>query len=346
MQSLYHIEKAAAQFTSCKYLGDLEQLLEEPRKNLSLLSIASEYYVFTLPKADGSSRLIEAPYPDLKRILKKLNYYLQSVYFLQKPAVSYGYVINYRGNGQPRNMLTNAERHIGSQYLLNVDFEDFFHQVTIDQVQTIFASPPFRFTKRCVEVLTGLCCFKQRLPMGSPTSPVLSNFSTQKLDKALMDWTSATHTTYTRFVDDLSFSGDSPVSGDTIDTIRDICKDHHLNINAEKTKVYSPTDTKIVTGLEVADKVSIPSDFYYELSQDIKRLSRTMETSIIMIGEQHADFVKNFQKQVLGKINFIGMVHGAGSEKYQQYFGDYDQAIHPDIERLSLRWMDFPYQED
>ncbi len=342
MQSLYHIEKAAAQLLSCRYLTDLEQLLEVPRKDLSLLSISTEYYVFTVPKADGSARLIEAPYPGLKKLLRKLNHHLQCVYFLQKPAAAYGYIINYKGNSEPRNMLTNAEQHLGSQYLLNVDFEDFFHQFTKERVHRIFSSAPFRLTARCVEVLTGLCCFKERLPMGSPVSPVLSNFGTETLDQQLADW-AASRATYTRFVDDLSFSSHTPFSDKALEEISTICSDHQLHLNPTKTKKYGPGDTKIVTGLEVSHRVSVPGDFYFELTEDIKRLEQTMEASAIMEGDRTSDFVKDFKQQVQGKINFIAMVHGEGSEKYLEYIEKYDKAVSPDLGRLSMRWTDFPY---
>lgn len=346
MQSLWKIEQSAAQFLSCKYIGDLSQLLEVPKKNLSLHGLSPEYFIFTVPKKDGSKRLIEAPYPALKKILRKINYYLQCIYFLQKPSASYGYIINYKGNSKPCNILTNAEQHLNAKYLVNIDFEDFFHQVDISEVYAVFNSAPFHFTKKCSELLSKLCCFNDRLTIGSPTSPVLSNFNTQALDEDLTKWASSYDITYTRFVDDLSFSSQTPVDKELLTQIHTFCDKHNFRINPDKTKQFEPVDTKIVTGLQVSDKVTIPEKFYYELSQDIRRLEQTVETSVIIKGKKQSGFVKEFEQQVTGKINFIGMVLGKGSEKYKKYITEYEKAMTPNLEQLSTRWIDFPYSFD
>lgn len=346
MKNIWQIQKAASQFNSCKYMSDLAVLLKEPKSALTLQVLAAEYYEFTMPKKDGSERRIEAPYPALKRILRKLNEYLQCVYVLQKPSAAYGYVISYKGNGQPCNILTNAERHLNANYMVNIDFEDFFHQVTIADVQHIFHSAPFHFTKKSAELLASLCCYKDRLPMGSPTSPVLSNFHTQALDEELITWAFLHEITYTRFVDDLTFSSGLPISGEHLEQIRGICERHRFRLNPAKTRRFGPADIKVVTGLEVSDKVALPGKFYYELSQDIRRLEHTIEASTMIKGEKRTGFVKEFQQQVLGKVNFIGMILGEGSEKYQKYYGEYDHAINPDIDKLSMRWTDFPYNFD
>ncbi len=345
MKNLWQIQKAATQLTSCKYMADLALLLKEPKNTLTLQVLAAEYYEFGMPKKDGSERLIEAPYPVLKSILRKFNNFLQCVYVLQKPSAAYGYVISYKGNGQPCNILTNAEQHLNAAHMVNIDFEDFFHQVTIADVYHIFHRAPFHFTKKSAELLAGLCCYKDRLPMGSPTSPVLSNFHAQALDEELTVWAISNKINYTRFVDDLTFSSALPVTVEHLAQIRVICERHRFRLNPAKTKHFGAADTKVVTGLEVSDKVALPGKFYYELSQDIRRLEHTIEASTMMKGEKLTGFVKEFQQQVLGKVNFIGMILGEGSEKYQKY-GEYDHAINPDVDKLSMRWTDFPYHFD
>lgn len=343
MESLWKIEQSANELTSCKYIGDLARLLKIPQKNLSLHALSPEYFVFTLPKKDGTKRLIEAPYPGLKRILRKMNYYLQCVYLLQKPEASYGYAINYKGNTKPCNILTNATQHLNADYLVNIDFEDFFHQVDVGDVYDIFNAPPFHFTKKCSELLARLCCFNDHLTMGSPTSPVLSNFNAQALDLAFMEWAGSCNMTYTRFVDDLSFSSQRPIGDGHLEQIRMLCDAHSFRINPEKTKLYEPMDTKVVTGLEVSKKVAIPEKFFYELSQDMRRLEQTVEASVIVKGKKQSGFVKEYEQQVRGKVNFIGMVMGERSTQYQKYTDEYEKAMTPDIEQLSTRWMDLPY---
>ena len=111
-----------------------------------------------------------------------LNDYLQAVYWLQKTSSAYGFVIRPTdARDEPRNIVTNAEQHLRKAWLLNADLEDFFHYVTADEVLRVFTEKPFEFPTDLANLLTRLTTLNGRLPMGAPTSPVLSNLAFQRV---------------------------------------------------------------------------------------------------------------------------------------------------------------------
>lgn len=334
---------AAKMISSCRYLKDFEKVINVPKRKLALYALKPDFYTFHLPKDDGTFRLIEAPHEEFKKILKTINFYFQSAYYLVKPPSSFGYIMSSRNEKDPRNILTHAQKHLGNDYLLNVDFEDFFHQFDINKVEKILFSYPFHFTAKAAATIARICTYNGRLPMGSPTSPVLSNLGTLPLDNYLQNWATDRSLLYTRFVDDLSFSSQKRIPANILAELTTIFKKFDYQLNEEKSKWYGKQDTKIVTGLEVDSKVSIPGSFFYELSQDIIRLKKTIEASIIIEGDKPSTLVVKFKQQIEGKLNFMGMIYGFDNEKYDDYYEDYEEAINPDMEKFSLRWTDFPY---
>ena len=342
--NLRHMKRMAVGVAEANELYELAYYMEIPEHLIALQAKAPAYYSFRIPKADGSWRLIEAPEKELMEMLKKLNFLLQCVYYFVKPVSSYGYIPAPKGDDNPRNMLTNAEQHLNCQYLLNVDFEDFFHQFTTERVFNIFIGEPFQFSYDAAEVLSRLCTYGGRLPMGSPTSPVLSNLGTMALDLEIESRLNERNICFTRFVDDLSFSSQHELGNSFLMEMNECFQEFGFSTNEEKIKWYGPVDNKIVTGLEVSNVVRIPGSFFYELSQDLNRLRHTVEASAIMEGSRPSAFIDKFKQQVAGKLNFIAMIYGYNDDKYQDYLEQYETAVHPEVEKLSLRWTEFPYQ--
>lgn len=334
---------AAKTIASCRNLTDLESALDIPKRKIRALALNPEYHSFNLPKSDGTYRKIEAPNFYLKEVLRQLNFYLQCAYYEELPESAHGFVLCPDNDKTPRNIQSNAAQHLNCQYLFNVDFEDFFHQFTIDRVKKIFFSYPFHFSEKVASLLALLCTYRGRLPMGSPTSPVLSNLGLVKLDNEIQRWASQNGLKFTRFADDLSFSSQHPIAQSLLEELLPKIETHGLMINPEKTIWYGPNDTKIVTGIIVGKELRIPEDFYYELSQDLKRLRMTMESSAIIEGNKPGRFVRKCQRQVYGKISFVRAVIGADNHKVKKYEKEYEEAVNPNIQRLSMRWTEFPY---
>ncbi len=243
------LKKEADLFCKLSTLNDLAAVISVSKNEILLMAFEPVYYHFTVPKSTGGQRYIEAPDIELKKIQRRLNYFLQKVYYLNQSRAAHGYIISVIGEKHPKTILSQAEKHLGCQYMLNADFSDFFHQISITDVKHIFQSPPFNFNKYAAHTLAKICCYKDRLPMGAPTSPVLSNFFTLGLDEDLTKWSIPQNITYTRFVDDLSFSTfDTPINHTHFEQIEDLAIRHGLKFNLGKTVYYGITEEKVITG--------------------------------------------------------------------------------------------------
>ncbi|SFS79440.1 reverse transcriptase family protein [Lutibacter maritimus] len=329
------------QIFNCKTLEEISVLLNCSKNELLLHSYNPEYYQFSIPKKSGTFRIIEAPNESLKRLQRNLNQYLQAVYYLNQSVCSYGYVISILGEKQTKNIYTNATQHLAKPFMLNTDFKDFFHQIKIDDVTQIFKSEFFNFDIYTATTLAKLCCYKDRLPMGTPTSPVLSNLYTLKLDNELLQWAKKHNTSYTRFVDDLTFSSvTTSFSPLHFKQINEIALRHKLNFNEEKTRYLNSDDIKTVTGLVLNTTVDIDNAYYLELGKDLIRLKNVMEVYYIT-GKTHIiTFLKTFKQELFGKINFIGTIEGRNSKQFLNYLNLFYNALEPDTD-LVQRWTKF-----
>lgn len=343
-RSLQKIKHDAHLFTSCRDLNDLQTRLRFSKNNIVVLGMNPKYYSFEIKKTNGGTRKIEAPTSNLLALQRKLNYYLQSVYYLEQPVSSYGYIISPKAKKSTKNIVKNAEQHLHCQYMLNVDFEDFFHQVKTQDVLNIFSNNPFSFNQKTALQLARICTYNNRLPMGAPTSPVLSNLYTIDLDNQLEQWAFTNKIKYTRFVDDLTFSSHSTkITKIHFEQIKIICEQYHLKLNPYKTKFLNPNDEKIVTGLLLSKTVDIHPDFYKNLNNDLKRLHSIYETSIILNHLDNNKLLKKFKQEVFGQINFIKTVEGNSSTIYKDYLNKYQNALNIAPEVFSKRWINFSY---
>lgn len=339
------INYRANQFLLCKNSSDIEYLLKLSHFTFAQHILSPEYHYFKIPKSKGGFREIEAPALELKKIQRKLNEYLQYVYFLNQSQSAYGFIMSTAKENRKntaKNIVSNAKQHLGNPYLLNIDFDDYFHQISTQEVYTIFKKPPFNFTKNQANTLAKICTNKGRLPMGAPTSPVLSNFACLALDKELELWATKHKITYTRFVDDLSFSSKNRITPQHFKQILQITSKYEFVIDPAKTKWYDAKQTKIVTGLVIGKQIELQKDYLTELTKDIDRLQKATEVAIITGNIHKPTATKKYKQEIMGKINFIAVVKGYNSEQYEHFMMLYEQAINPpNKEQLSLRWTDF-----
>lgn len=340
---LQDIEEKAQQFCLCRDIDDLV-LLGFDKNAILLQSLNISYHSFQLRKANGKMRLIEAPAEDLKEVLRQFNIYLQCIYFLNQSTASQGYIITPKNEISKKNVLENARLHLNKEYLLNVDFQDFFHQISTERVSQLLTNDPFKFELQTAQILANLFSFKGRLPMGAPTSPVLSNLCTITLDNELNKWADAKNITYTRFVDDLSFStNEFEFVVEHFQEIDAICKQNGYLINPEKIKYFGKDSLKKVTGLLIRETVDIEDAFYLQLEQDLNRMKHLVEVILINRGVLMNEEVRMFKQEIEGQINFIGMIEGFNSPIFNQYRQKLKAAMNPPDEVLSVRWTNYNY---
>ena len=112
---------------------------------------------------------------------------------------------NYKQQARS-SIVENAKPHVNKQFILQIDIQDFFSSISAQQVATLFASDYFSMTHNVANILTHIVCHNNCLPMGAPTSPILSNFICLPLDEQLQTFAQEYELSYTRCADDLTFS--------------------------------------------------------------------------------------------------------------------------------------------
>lgn len=319
-------------------------LLGTDRHTLERLALQPRYKVFHLSKsAGGDLRLIEDPAPLLKKVQTTLNLYLQSAYYFERSHAGYGFVVNPVSDDDRRNILTNARKHLHRPWLLQLDLRDFFHHVTEEKVRTIFDAPPLCFKEDITDLLTGVTTYLGRLPMGAPTSPVLSNLACRDLDEALHALATAKQWVYTRYADDLSLSARRPFSGDDLFAIRQIVRDCDFVVNEQKTCLSGPEQDKIVTGILLRGNGELRPGFFAEVEQDVRRLAAVVEAQHFH-GELSTHWVEKMKQQIRGKIAFIGFVLGVRNTDYINLRDNYYAACAPPEEDFgAVSWRGFNY---
>src|SRR5206468_5621678 len=113
------------------------------------------------------------------------------------------------------------------------------------------------YNGRTFHVATG----PRGLPQGACTSPALSNLLARRLDSRLSGLAKKLGFTYTRYADDLTFSGSAEAAAKTgylLARVRHIVADEKLTVNEYKTRVHRPNARQSVTGIVVNQSPTVP----------------------------------------------------------------------------------------
>jgi len=341
------MKKRMERFLACDSLERLALLLGKTALNLLALAESPMYDEFQIPKKSGGMRHIEDRVPQLKRVQRKLNDYLQATYHFHRTDAAYGFITNATDETAPRHILSNAMVHLGCQWLLNVDAKDFFHSVSEERVQQIFQVEPFHFDEGIAYVLASLCCYKERLPMGAPTSPALSNFASIPMDKELLQLATAHQWKYTRYADDMSFSAQTEITEAHFREIERIVEVSGFRLNPAKRKHYAPTDTdKEVTGLLVREnRIDLPDEYLEQLQLAIDHLDKAMDAKYSMPSGRRAKTVwlDELEQQIRGKLEYARQILGEDDLLYLDLVVQLDEALSPPDYFGPMGWLDFGY---
>ena len=103
--------------------------------------------------------------------------------------------------------LKNAKPHIGKKAVLKLDILHFFDSVRYSDVKDkVF--PEEIYAENIRILLAMLCYYKDFLPQGAPTSPAITNILMYEFDELVGQWCRDRAISYTRYCDDMTFSGD------------------------------------------------------------------------------------------------------------------------------------------
>lgn len=332
------------QFKRLRSMKNMAQVLKQEEHQLALMATKPLYFQFEVPKKNGDFRAIEAPNHELKRIQRELNFYLQACYLEYRPSASHGFIVTVGREMNPIGIKTNALSHKDAAIMVNVDFEDFFHQISIKRVQSLVRNYFPSFDDELVHWISEITTFNGRLPMGAPTSPVLSNFHCIAFDQDVSIRAKANGWVYTRYVDDISISSVSSESLEQLESfMKMLCAEYELKLNNSKTALFGPNQMKEITGLVIDDPISIQTSFYAELKKDIERLKSISEAEALT-GVYSAHLKEALTSAIEGAINFIADIEGADSEEYLNYLQLFNQAKLVQEVLYLKRWQSFSYQ--
>lgn len=203
----------------------------------------------SIPKKSGATRLIAAPKPLLKRLQKRI---LQNgLSHLPLPDSCHGF-------REGRSIVTNATPHVGSQLVVNVDIRAFFPSTSRAQVkQVLWKHYSKTLSDSAIGLLSEICCLDGSLPTGAPTSPVLANLVLAPVDRALEKAAARFGVTYTRYADDLTFSGNEDCKK-ILPLVRKLIAQRGYVLDPKKTQLFRRGRRQMVTGLVVNDKPNVP----------------------------------------------------------------------------------------
>ncbi len=313
---------------------ELCRFLKTPIYQLEALINNPDYNDYTIRKKKGGDRQIFAPEKRLKKIQKRLNYFLQAYYLMIKPNEVHGFVVNPHYLGIHCNILENAKVHTGKKVVLNMDLKDFFPNISAERVKQVFSSPYFNFNEQIATAITLLTTYESKLPIGAPTSPVISNFICIPLDRALKYFAEKNGLTYSRYADDLTFSSDIKISNDTVLDIINLIKENGFKINEKKIRIKASHRKQTVTGLTVNEKANVDRRLLKKIRAMLHDLSQNGIESATLNhykkkGEIDTEYQTKFINKLVGYINFVGQIRGNDDVLYKKYKATFDAVSTP-----------------
>ena len=272
-------------------------------------NIENNYKVYKIKKRNGKLRTIHEPDKLLKHIQKQilnniLNNKEMSIY-----AKAYHPGISLKENALP---------HINKDLILKLDIKDFFENINfIDVYNACF--PIEYFPKSVGMILTYLCTYQDHLIQGAPTSAYISNLVMKDFDNVIGEWSNSNNISYTRYSDDMTFSGDFNPS-EIITKVRKMLSKLGLELNDDKIHVIKKSANQNVTGLVVNEKVQTSNKYRKKIRQEVYYIKKYgLSSHLKRLNIQDKD---KYLHSLYGKILYVLQI-----DKNNQEFITYKKII-------------------
>lgn len=272
-------------------------------------SISKHYKPLSIPKSNGESRQLHVPGALLKTIQRRICDKLLSL----EPVSPYATA--YRPGG---STLLNAQTHIGKALILKLDIRHFFDHLIYPIVKEK-AFPAKKYSEQNRILLAILCTYQDALPQGAPTSPAISNIIMREFDNAVGRWCENKGISYSRYCDDMTFSGDfdpKAVVGKVTAELRKL----GLFLNERKTVVVRTGQRMSVTGIVVNEKLSISADYKKRIRQEMHYCMKYgIESHMEKAGISKS--LASYTAELLGRINYVLSVEADNPQmrEYQKW---------------------------
>jgi RNA-directed DNA polymerase len=250
------------------------------------------YYSFPIPKSDGTFRTITAPRSKLKDIQQCIRMELDK---------HIHWDASLHGGIRRRSIITNARGHVGKQWVANLDVREFFPSITEEMV--IEALVRLGCTSTIAELLAALTTYKGYLPQGAPTSTLLANLVFVPIDRYFQAFSRRLGLTYTRYIDDITLSGNRDLR-----PFKDICirwvEKGGFSVADNKVFFRGRNERQIVTGLIVNDKLRPTPDFVRDLRHDLRNCWPEADGPSLVAAAHHC-LPDELCKTLWGRINHV-----------------------------------------
>jgi RNA-directed DNA polymerase len=306
----------------------LAGLVGYKKEYLKKAALHTKYFYrdFQILKKNGQKRSISEPLPSLKEIQHWI--LIEILYKIPVSPFAKAYKTNV-------SLIENLKFHKNQPKVFTLDLENFFPSITIESVEKVFIG--LGYTKSISDLLSKLCTRDGTLPQGAPTSPYLSNLIFEDADTAISQYCIKQKIRYTRYADDLSFSGDFD-ENELLDKVTETIQHLNLKVNTSKTKLMKPNSRQTVTGIVVNEKPQVVFHKRNELRQAMYYIKK--------FGiDEHREYKEidqvNFLEHLLGKINFVLQINPKDSEfiAYMSYLKDLKRKRDAKINKIEALLM-------
>jgi retron-type reverse transcriptase len=291
-------------------------------------------------RRSGVARVIEAPKLRLKEVQR---WVLREI--LDRVPVHEA----CHGFTAGRSVLTNAERHVGQPAVLRLDLKDFFASVAARRVFGLFQLAGYR--RSVAHVLTGLCTnvvplmvwervplvgepgvvqprfwlgrqlATPHLPQGAPTSPALANLLAFRLDRRLTGLADVFGLRYSRYADDLTFSGSLPLRAGRNrleELVAEIAREEAFRLNLRKSRLHTAASRQSVCGVVVNVRPNLARTEYEQLKAILHNARKYGPAS------QNRTGADDFRAHLRGRIAWLSSLNPQRADKLLHCFGEVD----------------------
>ncbi|MEO1255147.1 MAG: reverse transcriptase family protein, partial [Bacteroidota bacterium] len=210
---------------------------------------------------------------------------------------AYGYL---RG----RNTRDNAGQHTGKKLLLHIDIQEFFPSISSQRVAQLLEKTGV--VREIAVSLANFLTIDDKLPLGLPTSPIVSNAICVNLDIRLSTLADKYGATYTRYADDITFSSNGKLPD--VFEVSEILSACGFDVAEEKTRCSKLGQNHYVTGLSVSDMDAphAPRRMKRELRQELYYAEKYgLRDHLARHGFNDQDVIQRYINFLNGRVKYI-----------------------------------------
>jgi hypothetical protein len=289
------------------------------------------YHYRILTKQQGNIRLIEIPKPWLKQLQGQI--LAEILEKIPPHNAVHGFITG-------RSIKTFVAPHVGKRVVLRMDLQNFFPSFPAARIQTVFRT--MGYPESVADLLGGICtnatprdAWKEaapdadrqvlwearalysqpHLPQGAPTSPMLANICCYRMDCRLTGLAESAGAGYTRYADDLAFSGGQEFekSVDRFSThVAAILMEEGFTVHHRKTRIMRQGVRQHLAGLVANQHINV-------IRADFDRLKATL-TNCVRLGteSQNRDVHPLFRSHLEGRVGFVEMINPAKGKRLRR----------------------------